>query len=262
MTVAITATEITSVYPSRLTLSVTGLTAGDVVSVYRYLAGVRTAVRGALYVTVDDTAFVAVDAELPFGTSIYYAAEVNYSEVAWTSSTAYTLAGGKVAISDAITGQSAEVVISAWPDKQHDRQLSVMRVGGRSVVVAGERGQFTGQIDVVTETDTARQNLDDLLSSATSGILQIRQPGGYGGIDAYVAVLSDTESRWSQDGTDTRRIWTLTVAQTQAWASELAAHTFTFGDFDDAYTGLTFGDFAADFSGSTFLDFDLTDWSV
>lgn len=260
MAVAITATQVDT-YPPRVTLSVTGLTIGDVVTISRVIASVYTTVRGADAVTVTDTSFLAVDAELPFGKAITYSATVNGVLTASVGPTTYTLTGGKVAVSDAISGQSAEVVITAWPEKTHDRASSVFRVGGRTVVVSGERGMFTGQVSVMTETDSARENFGALLDTATDGVLQVRQAGSYGGVDCYVAVLSDSESRWSQDGTDQRRVWTLTVAETQAWAPELDAQSFTFADVDGVYTGKTFTQFDTDFTGQTFLQFNLVDWS-
>lgn len=260
MAVAVSATLV-NVYPPRVTVSVTGLTIGNVVTIYRSVGGVRTAVRGADTVTVADTALIATDAELPFGVAIMWVAEVNNSDAASSGPTTYTLTGGKVALSDAINGNSAEVVITAWPDKTHDRNVSVFRVGGRTVTVSGDRGMFTGAVSVMTETDSARDNLAALLDEATDGILQIRQAGPYGGVDSYVCVLSDSEARWSQDGTDQRRIWTLNVAETQAWAPELDTLGFTFADFDAAYTGLHFSAFDTDFAGQTFLQFNLTDWS-
>jgi hypothetical protein len=258
--VAIIATLVDS-WPPRVTLAVTGLTVGDVVTVARQVAGVRTAVRGGDGVTVDDVALVAVDAELPFGVPITYRAVVNNADAASAGPTTYTLTGGKVALSDPITAQAVEVVITAWPDKESGRASSAFAVGGRTVVVSGPWGMWSGSLTVMTETDTARENLAGLLASATDGILQLRQPGPYGGVDCYLVVLSARESRWSQDGTDQRREWTLTAAQVEAWAADLATRGFTFTDVDAAYTGLTFAQLAVDFAGRTFLDFDLVDWS-
>lgn len=233
----------------------------DVVTVYRSVAGVRTAVRGAGEVTATDVAILALDAELPFGVPITWVASVNDADAATAGPTTYTLTGGKVALSDAITGQSAEVVITAWPGKDRARAATTFVVGGRTVVVSGDRGMATSQVSVLTETDSARENLHALLSDATGGVLQLRQAGPYGGVDCYIAVLSDNESRWSQDGTDARRVWTLTVAEVEAWAPELPTLGFTFDDVDAAYAGLTFADLDGDYAAASFLAFDLTDWS-
>lgn len=260
MVVAITATTVAS-WPPRVTLAVTGLTIGNVVTIARQVAGARTAVRGADTVTVADTSLVAFDAELPFGTPVTYVAVVNNADAATVGPTSYTLTGGKVALSDATTGQAAEVVITAWPDKERARRVSTFAVGGRTVVVSGELGQFAGSINVLTQTDSAREQLATLLGEATSGILQLRQAGGYGGVDCYLVVTSARESRWSQDGTDARRVWTLAVAETDAWAASLPTQSFTFGNFDTAYTGLAFSQFDLDYAGRTFLFFDLVDWT-
>jgi hypothetical protein len=260
-TAVLTATQI-DVYPPRVTLSVTPIAVGDIVTISRAVAGVRTAVRGASAVVSTNTAALAFDAELPFGVPITWYAAANGVDIASAGPTTYTLTGGKVALSDAISGQSAEVVITAWPDKATDRPGSTFAVGGRTVAVLGDRGMFTGQVSVLTETDTARENLAALLAEATDGVLQVRQAGGYGGVDCYAAVLSDTESRWSQDGSDQRRIWTLQLAEVEGWAPELDTLAFTFADFDAAYAGLTFAQLTLDFTGQSFLAFNLTDWST
>jgi len=261
MVVAISATAV-AVFPTRVTLAVTGLTPGDIVAVGRYVAGVRTWVRGASQQTVSDVSFLAFDAELPFGVEIYYTAEVNYSEAAWTTPTTYTLTGGDAALSDAITAQSAEVIITDMGEKTYDRGSSVFRVGGRTVVVSRDRGMYRTQISLMTETDAERTTLSALLAQATDGILQLRQAGTYSDVDGYLSVLSDTAARLSQDGTDQRRFWTLQVAEVEGWAPELPTLSFTFTDFDTAYAGETFTDFDTAFTGQTFLDFNLTDWST
>lgn len=234
----------------------------DIIAVGRTVAGVRTWVRGAGQQTATDISFLAWDAELPFGVAITWCAEVNYVEVAWSGPTTYTLPGGNAALSDAITAQSAEVQIADMGERTHDRASSVFRVGGRTVVVSGDRGQYKTQISLLTETDAERDTLAALLSSATDGILQLRQSGTFSGIDGYLAALSDTEARVSQDGTDQRRMWTLQVAEVEGWAPELPTLGFTFADFDTAYGGLTFTNFDTAFTGLTFLDFDVTDWST
>ena len=260
-TYAITATTV-AVWPPRVTLAVTGLIPGDIVAVGRYVGGVRTWVRGATQQTVSDVAFIAFDAELPYGVDVYYTAEVNYVEVAWTAPTSYTLTGGDAALSDAITAQSAEVIITDMGEKTYDRGSSVFRVGGRTVVVSRDRGMYRAQISLMTETDAERTALSSLLAQATDGILQLRQAGTYSDVDGYLSVLSDTAARLSQDGTDQRRFWTLQVAEVEGWAPELPTLAFTFADFDAAYDGETFDDFDTAFTGETFLDFDLTDWST
>lgn len=250
------------VYPPRNLITVTGLTIGDQVALYRVALGEQVPLRAGSTVSATDVAFLCVDAELPFGTPVYYVAVVQDMQVA-SPSVVYTLPGAKVALSDAISGDSAEVVIGAWPDKAYDRNASLLRAGSRNVAVLQEVGQYTSELELYTETDSGRENLIALLRSATNGILLIRAPdiAVYPDVDAFLAVLSFRTRRWSQDGSDPRRLWTLTVAEVDGWAPTLAATGWTYADLEAAYTGLTYANLATDYAGRTYLDLAQADLS-
>lgn len=233
MAVAITATEQDS-WPPRVLVSVTGLTVGDGIAVYRVVGGERTPVRAGESIAVD-TSFLRIDAELPFGQPVSYLAVVNDDDEYATGPVTYVLPGGKVAITDAISGDSAEVVILAWDGKAYQRQASVFRVGGRNVVVSGELGMFEGTVELYTETTSARDAVMSLAGSATEGVVQVRQPGGYDGVDSYLAVLGVNDRRWSQDGSDQRRVISVDVAEVEGWAPALEARGYTLQDIADAY---------------------------
>jgi hypothetical protein len=248
MAVAIIATEQDS-YPPRVLVTVTGLTLGDDVEVFRQVAGQRTALRAGAAADVGDTSFLVLDAELPFGTSVAYVAVVNSSTEYATANHTYVLPGGKVVVSDAISGAAAEVVILAWPAKVRERAAASFRLAsGETVVVSGPRPMFTGRIDLFVDTDGARVALDQLLSTATSNTVQIRQPGGYADVDCYVAVLTDEVRRFSQDGSDPRRVFSLEVAEVVGWAPDLEALGYTYQDLADVYAGLTYNDLAGDYA--------------
>jgi hypothetical protein len=234
-------------WPARVLLTATGLTPGDTVTLYRSVAGARTAVRGAGPDVVTDPSYVRVDAELPFGIPVTYVALVGSSEYT-TAAVTHTLVGGKVAITDAISGQAAEAVISAWPEKRYDVQATVFRAGGRNVVVTDGWAGFSGTIEVYVETTSSTDNLRDVLANATEGVVQIRQPGGYDGVDCYVAVLGAAERRWSQDGSDPRRLWSVSAVEVEGWAPALEAQGFTLQDIADTYNGLTLQDLSDDYA--------------
>lgn len=242
---AITVTE-QDVYPPRLLVTVSGLTVGDDVSVYRVVAGVRTLLRAGSAADVTDPSFVVLDAELPFGIPVAYVAVVGGAEYA-TAATSYVLTGGKVAVSDAVGGTAAEVVILSWPERTRDGAASVFNVAGRNVVVGQGIGQATGAAELVAETTSAVDNLTAVLDAATSGIVQVRQPGGYDGVDAYVAVTGYAVRRWSQDGSDQRRVFALQIAEVDGWSPLLEARAFTYQDLADVYAGLTYATLNSDY---------------
>lgn len=259
-------TNLQDVYPPRVQVVVTGLTVGDSLAVYRVVAGQRTLVRASVVDAVADTAFVVVDAELPFGVPVSYVAVAAGTGEYTTSSATYDLPGGKVALSDAITGQAAEVVILNIGDQSYARDSARMRVAGRNVVVTGPAGQAEGSYDLYTETTSAHQNLLELLANATEATAQIRQPGislvsgdPYDGVDAYLAVDAWSVKRFSQDGSDPRRITTIQFAQTDGWAPNLAARGFTYEQMVDFYVGQTYADLAGDYA--TYLDLAQADFS-
>lgn len=241
-------------WPPRVQIVLSGLTIGDSVTVYREVAGQRTAVRGGSVDAVTDTAYVTVDAELPFGVPVSYVAVVAGSAEYATTATTYTLPGGKDALSDAIAGTSAEVVVTSADPKVRARKSARFNVGGRNLMVSGPLGQPESAYELFVETTTARDNLFALLESATEGIVQIRQPltGVYDGVDAYLAVDKVTESRWSQDGSDQRRLITIEYAEVDGWADTLTARGFSYGEVEAFYAGLTYADAAGDYA--TYLD--------
>ncbi len=234
------------VWPPRNLITVSGLTGSETVQVYRVVAGSRTLLRSG-YDMGGDTAFLVLDAELPFGVPVSYVAKVDATEYPAAGGT-YVLAGGKVALTDAITGTAAEVVITAWPAKRYERDASSFRASnGRTIVVSGPPGQYTSTIELFVETTSSVSNLKALLDNATGNIIQIRQPGGYDGVDSYVSVLQYEERRWSQDGSDQRRLFSLQVAEVDAWDFSLVARGYTYQDLADVYTGLTYADLAVDY---------------
>lgn len=255
MSVAISATSQAS-YPPRVALSVTGLSVSDVVTIYRVVGATRTAVRSADGVTVDDTTFAVIDWEGEFGVSTVYTVDVGGTDVASTSPAAYTLTGGKVALSDPISGLSVEVSIVAWTDHKRERLATRFIVGGRTVVVSGQLGDETSNLEVLTTTSAGRVAMLALMAGCTSGVVQVRQPGGYDGIDAYLAVTAVTERKVTSRGSDDWRVWSLEVAEVQAWPSDLAIPTVTLADIYAFYgSGGTLADLNGDYA--TLLDIPL-----
>lgn len=237
-----------SSWPPRVLVTLATIAAGDVVAVYRVVDGQRTAVRAGSG-TATDAAWVVTDAEIPFGVPVHYEADVN-NQVTYTSTTAsYALPGGKNAVTDAISGLAAEVVIQDWPTKRRERRAGVFQTrDGRNVVVSGALAQFTSQVTLYTETTSSAVQLETVLAEATEGVVQIRQGTGALDVDHYVSVLSVEKTRFDQfDGLDQRRLWVLDVVETEAWASALAARGFTYGDMTLAYTGLTYANVLADY---------------
>jgi hypothetical protein len=246
------------VWPPRVLVTVIGLIGYSAtnVTIYREVGGVRTLIRGGEGVDpAGQDVVLRVDAELPFGVPVRYVAVITSATGSFeVTSVPITVTIEKVAVSDAISGAAAQVVIVAWPDKSHGRQSSTYQVGGRTVVVSGQRSGFTGSIDLVIESDSARENFEALLDGATSGVLQIRQQGGYGGVDSYVAVRGDSETRWSQDGSDQRRRWTLDVVEVESWPLSLAPAEFSLEDLADALPGETMLSYDTETPGTTLLD--------
>ena len=240
------------VYPPRVLVTVTGLSAGDDVAVYRVVTATRTAVRAGATTDAPGAAWLTVDAELPFGVPVSYLAVVNGVEVT-TAATTYDLPGGKVVVSDAITGQASEVLIGAWPEMEYARPTTAFVVGGRNVAVSGSLAGFASEIEFLMLTVDGANALLQLLRTATQGIVQIRQSGGYDDVDCYVQVSRARKRRFSQDGSDPKRLVVCTVLEVEPWAPELAARGYTYDDLTTVYapTG-TYADLAGDFA--TYLD--------
>ncbi len=249
-----------SFWPPRLLISAAGWERNAEVTIWRSVGGVRTAVRRCTDVLTRDTALVAVDSEFPFALPITYVVEVDGIDTYTSTPITVDLPGGKVALTDAISGTSVETVVMAWPRKSYERPATRSAVNGRRVVVSDPRGQWSAQVEFLTETDAAAAAMDAFLDGLTEGVMQIRQPGGYGGVDCYVAVLSDSEERLSQDGLDQRRRWPMEVDEVDGWSSELVSPASTLGDIEAAYVGCTMADIEQDFAGEPLRAIELTDW--
>lgn len=257
---AIAATAQT-VSPPRNLVSVTGMTAENIVAatMYRVIGATRTAVRAADSVDVTgQAALLRVDAEQPFGVAVSYSADLeDVNGNVWTVNTASTITStvtGDV-ISDAIRGLGAVVTIASWPEKKRDRDSSQFNVGGRIVVVSRPRSSASATILVRTATAEEGDALHEVLGSATEGVVLIRKQTTMPGVDGYLVVLSDTEDRnWY----DALRRWSLDVVETEAWPSILEAAGFTLQDVADNYT--TLADLSAE--NATLLDLALRDFGA
>jgi len=247
-------------FPPRNAVTLTGLTPGDDVAIYRVVAGQRTLLRDGVHTAVTDPGLVVVDGELPFGVSVSYVAVVNSSAEYESAAAEYSLPGGKPILSDAVSGESSQFTVVSWPRKEYKPQASLFKVGGRNVVVSGDVGQFESQMEIFFEAWSSSENFLALLNSATEGVLQLRAPvAGYNGVDCYLAILSASEDRFSQDGTDDRRTWVLEVAETESWSDGFTARAFTWADVVTFYTGLTWADLIGDHA--TWLAVQIADFT-
>lgn len=237
MAVSITAVEQNS-YPPRVQLTVTGLTLADRVEVYRAKMNTsRTLVRAGLNESVADTTFIVIDAELAYGEPYIYVAVVNGVDADNSGGyVQYNLDDDAFdVITDAITGAAAQAIRTAQPEWQYDNNVTVYPVGTRNIAVSNGTGQYSSEIEFYTASDSSSFNFKDILRTATSGVLQLRD--SIGGSD-YIVVTSFREVRYSNDRTDGRRFFVLEVVQTDAWADSLEARGFTLQDIADYY-GLT-----------------------
>lgn len=246
-----------AVYPPRTQVTLSWLQAGDSVAIYRSVAGVRTLVQGASG-TATDVAFIRIDGTLPFGVGVSYVGVIQGAETVSPAVT-YTLPGGKVALSDPISALASEVIIMEWDRKSRTRSATVFKPSGQNVVVLGDVALPEGDIVLYTEAYSSTEKLQQLLEGATQGIIMIRQPGGYEGVDGFFAVTAYEERRFSKDGSDERRLHTLHVVEVLGYADAFQALGFTYADLAAAYTGLTYANLAADYP--TYLALDQADLS-
>ncbi|MEV4350966.1 hypothetical protein AB0J83_41445 [Actinoplanes sp. NPDC049596] len=272
MVVATSATEVTGVYPPRALVSVTGMTAGQMIDVYRVVGGAMIPIRGGHLDATDTDTLVITDSEAPFGVPVFWRTRVNKNSPSYfdrdSSPLTITLpvntARGQreVVLSDAITGNAAEVVITAWQSKRYEPDVTVYRVGGKNRIITGASltGQFTADIRVRTFSRTSEMNLLNLIDTRTSGILQMRRSVSDGTLDeCYFSVLSFDVERRSQDRTDGRRDFVMSIAETDGWPFKFTAKGFTYADLAAKYAGQTYVDLEADYA--TYLDLARADLS-
>lgn len=251
--------SVQDVYPPRVLVSVTGLTLGDRVEVYRNLSGEYTLLRAGLNESVTDTSFLVVDAELPFGVFVGYKAIVNGTDEYTLPNAPFTLDDDRYdVLTDAISGNAAQAIRTSQPTWDYDVNVSVYQVAGRNIVVSNGVGQYTSEVEFFTASGSSSENFKNLLKLATNGVFQVRDSMGS---SDYMAMTSFKEIRYSNDRTDERRFFVLQVVQTDGWASGLEARGFTLQDIADYYgVSGTLQDIADDFT--TLLDIAQGDFST
>lgn len=250
--------------PPRVTVALTDLD-HSTVTLYRVIGGTRVVLRGALEVDVtDEFALVRVDGEQPFGVAVRYLAVLTDADGAQTElvSDPVTTTIRDAVISDAIRGVGVRVQIRSWDEKTHGRDSAEFAVGRRIVVVSGPRQAYRSEIEVYTLTDADRVALADLLDHATTGIIQLRQDGRLGDIDAHLAIVGDSVSRVPGLAPHKpRRLWSLQAVESEAWPDQLEASGYTLADIDAHYDpDGTLAELASDYSPGSLLDVALADW--
>jgi hypothetical protein len=238
-----------NVWPPRRLITASGL-GDEFYTIYRVVGGQRTPLRAAVDILIYPTpVFVVVDSEFPFAVPVTYVLVDGAGNVEDTEGPATVdLPGGNVALTDAITGLAAEVQIGTIDDLAATTNSTVYEIDGLNHVVGAPQSPPQTIIEYFTATLTARDNLRALLRGATTNIYQQRGPNPSYDVEAYYAILGSRERRFSQDGTDERRITAVTVAQVTGWPAGLEATGFTYQDVADAYAGLTYADLAGDYA--------------
>jgi hypothetical protein len=238
-----------AVWPPRKLITATGLVNGFF-TIYRVVGGARTALRGADDIIVwPATVHLVVDAEMPFGVPFTYELVEGSTTSDTDGPTTVSLPGGQVALSDAINGLSAEVAIGAIDALSASTRATVYVTDGINRVVGSPIGQPQTTVEYLTLTLTARDNLTALLADCTAGIYLQRGPAPVYDVDTYLAVLGSAERRFSQDGSDERRITAVQVAYVPSgWPTGLEATGYTYADLAAYYAGQTYADVAADYA--------------
>lgn len=230
-----------SVFPPRNLVALTSLTGDDIVSatIYRQQGTNLTAVRAASGVDVTGAAtLLRVDAEQPFGVAVSYMATL--TDVVGTS---WTVASGAITstvtsdvVSDAVRGIGAAVRIESPLEKKRDRDTASFNVGGRIVVLGRPRSAPSSSITVRTETDQAGDDLNEVLDSATEGVILVRKQNSLTRLDGTYALLSDNEApNWY----DEYRWFALDVVKAEAWPDTMEAAGFTLQDIANNYSALS-----------------------
>ncbi|MFD6684162.1 hypothetical protein, partial [Micromonospora parva] len=251
-----------SVFPPRNLVSLTGLTAENIVSatIQRQVGTDRTGVRAATAVDVTgDNVLLRVDGEQPFGVPVNYVATLTDSTGGqWelvSSSVTSTVAAD--VISDAVRGIGAAVTIQAWPNKRRTRDATVFNVGGRLVAVGKPRSGAAASVTVRTLTDEAGDALQEVLDAATNGVILIRKQATMPGVDGYLAVTADDEDRMWHNPV---RFWQLETVEAESWPDVLEAAGFTLQDIADNFE--TLQDLADAFTPGTLLAIALFDFGA
>lgn len=256
MAVSIAAVE-QNVFPARVQVTVTGLTLGDDVELYRVVDDARTALRAGSVQDVADTSLVRVDAEMPFGVPVSYLAVVNSTDEYTTSAATHSLVGARFVVSDAISGLSAPVIVVSEDDRTFNGRASLYPVAGRNILVWGGTGQFQSGLELYTATAEAGADLEALLRGTTAGVFQLRQWGDLEDIDGYYGILPPwSRRRIVTRGDEPARLWTLKVAEVDGWNAVLEARGFTLADIAAQYDGA-----GATLNPNPFFETNATGWA-
>lgn len=263
------------VEPERVLITATGLAAENIntISLQRVVSGDIFDIRGSVGVSLlGDDSFVRTDAEQPFGVAFsYQAILVDALGDTWIiTSNSLTQNITNALLSDALTGLGLELQIVSWPQKDYSRDSAVFNINGRIVVVDRPRSTPSSTLTVATASNDDRNQLNELLSNATDGIIQLRQQRQIAGVgcveydddtDAYLAITADSFLRNGRFISPSRLV-SMTCIEVEPWPAIFEAHGSTLLDIYNKYPDSTLQRIADVFTPGTLLSIAQFDWTV
>jgi hypothetical protein len=269
--VAVTVEAMVDAPCPRVGVTITGLGVGDsLVSLWRTADGVRSPVRGARRVIMNDATFV-VDYDAPLGRPVAYELEVisGPAGASRTISESVQVDSDSAWIMDPLVPQSAVPIsrrmtragkpvfmVSAMREFEYKSNVQMFNVMGsdRPMVLMGQRAAAAG-INLSLVADMAEQNTRIRNLFMQSPQVLVRVPKSVTDViegSCFLAVaLVGEESRKAHTGSELTT-WTITGDTTQAPTIRVLTASFTYGDV--AILTATYQQKQDAMAGKTYLD--------
>lgn len=259
MTVAV-ATSLIGVPPVQsVQVVVTGIVAGDVVTVWREWDGHVELVRGGYSVTATSTAMILADIAAPFGVTVTHRVQVGADE-ATDAIVVPEVDQSADVFSDPLSGVYALVDLLTGPQERSQAFVgSLLRPAGRSRAVsvydvrAADAGSWELHTDIGAPTD-------EFLALLASGGPLVHRPGSAGRLNfpgtEFVQLLDVSRSLIGDE-----QVWAVSYEVVDEPDPDVPVALSTLADLADAYDTLTLDDLATDFVAGTLLDVATTDWA-
>lgn len=248
------------VTPQAVQIEITGLTAGQTVTVTGSAGEHTWTVRGAHATTVTGSVLRLTDVATPLNAPITYTVELG--GVAYTAGPITVPYSAGRMVLQSLDGRT--VIACRWLDNADPRDLrqraAISAIPGRSVpVVRGDVISMQTRRLAVRTAPAATAALEQHFATV-GGDLLLRSVPPLRDFSP-VAFLRVTASTHELFGAEGDRRWDLSCVVIDDPEPDMVVPVSTGDDFDAAWAGLTWDDFDAEMSGLTGDEFDGIDWT-
>lgn len=261
MALQITATELSGQSPAFVQVVVTGLSGGDVYSVFGMADGHAWAVQGGTGIS-DGSQLVLIDSRCPWGGPVTYRVQVGDT---YADSDPFALSdpGVEVVLQDLTGSRVVPVEVATLTDPKSLPARSVLfRVAGRRAPVHRHDVRDSARGPLVVETSSAAATRELAALLADGAPIVRRQRLGLRDIEPVQILAVGDASTELVGAMGDLRTWSLPWTQVDDPEPDTVLVMWGWDDVDTVYSAAEWSTFDAEWSGRDWNEFDREDWGA